>query len=235
MDHETFIKHPTLFGLSKELGENGLVLAEGKVWKKHRKLISQCFHFEFLKSITPDICKICGDMLEDLKESKNVNNLSMMDEMKKITGEVIGLIFFGEKLSGYEVNGEPLTLMLARMIVDIGVVTFDPLYLLFGKEFFKLGLLKKHRKLVREIKEFRAFCTKLVNEKMNKLQVEYDSGNFNKEGGRKNVCDLFFEQRMKNPNDCLSNDEIIDEYIAFFSDGMDTTGHFVTMCSYYLL
>lgn len=59
MNHDQYIKHPELFALSKELGENGLVLAEGEIWKKHRKLISMSFHYEFLKEITPDVVKIC--------------------------------------------------------------------------------------------------------------------------------------------------------------------------------
>lgn len=32
----------------------------------------------------------------------------------------------------------------------------------------------------------------------------------------------------------MSDDEIIDEFITFFSDGVYTTGHFMTMMTYHL-
>ena len=68
MNSDQYIKHPDLFGLSKELGQNGLVLAEGATWKKHRKLISMAFHYEFLKQMTPDVFGICDNLFEKTKE-----------------------------------------------------------------------------------------------------------------------------------------------------------------------
>ena len=69
---------------------------------------------------------------------------------------------------------------------------------------------------------------------MQELQAEHDQG-LRTNKVRKNIVDLFFEQRIQNPSDSLSDEEIVDEYIAFFSDGMDTTGHFAAMATYYLL
>ena len=51
MNHDQYIKHLKLFGLSKELSQNGLVLAEGKMWKRNRKLISMAFQYELFKDI----------------------------------------------------------------------------------------------------------------------------------------------------------------------------------------
>lgn len=38
----------------------------------------------------------------------------------------------------------------------------------------------------------------------------------------------------ENPNEGLNHEEIIDEFITFFSDGVYTTGHFMTMLTYHL-
>lgn len=35
-------------------------------------------------------------------------------------------------------------------------------------------------------------------------------------------------------NDSLTEDEMVDEFITFFSDGVYTTGHFMMMLSYNL-
>ena len=233
VNHDQYIKHPDLFGLSKELGRNGLVLAEGKIWKRHRKLISMAFHYELLKDMTPDIHHICDELLEKIK-TKDLNNVNMMEEMKVITGEVIGSVFFGENLCKYQIQSKPMTTFLAELIARIGCEAFEPLYLLFGKNIVKLRLTARHRKLMDDIREFRHWCEDVVKQRMQELQTEYDQG-VKSTKRRKNIVDLFFQQRISSPADCLSDEEIVDEYIAFFSDGMDTTGHFITMMSYYLL
>jgi cytochrome P450 len=232
INHDQYIKHPKLFALSKELGANGLVLAEGAIWRKHRKLISMSFHYEFLRSITPDVIDICEELLDKLK-AKNLPTINVMEEFKNITGEVIGRIFFGERLAEKEFKGQKLTTFLANLVADAGLITFDSLYLMFGVPVVKMGLTAKHRKLMEDIRDFRSWSENLVRQRMDELRAEYEAGNRNTK--RKNIVDLFFEQRINNPNECLSDDEIIDEYIAFFSDGMDTTGHFISMASYYLL
>jgi len=52
---------------------------------------------------------------------------------------------------------------------------------------------------------------------------------------RKDMFDIIFDQRLQNPAEALTDDEVIDEYITFFSDGVYTTGHFISMCTYYLV
>jgi cytochrome P450 len=46
------------------------------------------------------------------------------------------------------------------------------------------------------------------------------------------MWDIFIDEPT--PNQAFSHDEIIDEFITFFSDGVYTTGHFMTMMTYHL-
>jgi cytochrome P450 len=114
------------------------------------------FHYEFLKGVTNDVVQIADELLSKLEN--NVTTISSMSEFKKITGEVIGRIFFGERLNDFSFKGQPLTLFLSDLIIRIGVIGFDPLYLMFGINFVKFGLTKKHRELFKDIKEFRKIC-----------------------------------------------------------------------------
>jgi cytochrome P450 len=47
------------------------------------------------------------------------------------------------------------------------------------------------------------------------------------------MWDIFIDET--NPEQAFSHDEIIDEFITFFSDGVYTTGHFMTMMTYNLV
>jgi len=49
-----YIKVPHILGIiAKSGGENGIIFQEGKEWKRHRKIVSKAFHFEFLRGMMP--------------------------------------------------------------------------------------------------------------------------------------------------------------------------------------
>src|SRR5205814_1084483 len=50
----------------------------------------------------------------------------------------------------------------------------------------------------------------------------------------KNLLDLLLEHQTKKGENAMTDNEILNEFIAFFVAGMDTTGHLVTMMSYNL-
>jgi len=84
--------------------------------------------------------------------------------------------------------------------------------------------------MMRDVGEFRTLCQGLVQQRIDEMTEKGVAS-----GKRRNMVELLYEQRMSNPNESLTNDEIIDEYITFFAAGMDTTGHLVTMLSWHAL
>lgn len=48
------------------------------------------------------------------------------------------------------------------------------------------------------------------------------------------LIDLYLLQRETSPDECYTDAEILHEFMTFFSAGMDTTGHLLTMTVYYL-
>jgi len=68
-------------------------LSEGPNWKKHRKIISQSFHFEFLKEMVPIIAEQTQQYLDSrVKGRKQIN---FKEELAQMTGNIVSTIFFG--------------------------------------------------------------------------------------------------------------------------------------------
>ena len=53
MEHETFIKHPDVYGQVEALLGKGLVTSTGELWARQRKLLSPLFHLRKLRSYVP--------------------------------------------------------------------------------------------------------------------------------------------------------------------------------------
>jgi len=213
----------------KKVFEHGLLLTEGKEWKRHRRLISGAFHHEFLRDMVPDVVQICDKMLEDLK-TKSLENVNIMHEFQAITGELIGRLFFGEEFSKYKLRGIPVAHFLADLIARMSAENFSLSVLMFGSRFLDLGLTKTHRGILSDTKLFRDFSTEVIERKFAEVSLDPKTA----KETRKNIIDVLLAQRAENPNDQLSNDEILEEFVTFFSAGMDTTGHTITLATYYL-
>lgn len=231
-NHESYIKHPFLNALTKVLSKHGLVMAEGKVWRKHRKLMSVGFQFDMLKGVVPDVLKHSLELIEGFK-NKNMNSMKIFDEFRDSAGEVIGRIFFEESLGQYTMQGIPMTLFLSNILARVTSEAYEPLYLMFGVNLAKAKIIPRQRKLINDIWEFRNWCKGIVQRNMAKRREDFKKGLYPYEQ-RKTMFDLFFDHELANPAEALTEDELIDEYITVFSDGVYTTGHFISMCSYYL-
>jgi cytochrome P450 len=204
------------------LGE-GLVTAEGATWKKHRKVVSQSFHFEFLKSQLPLIVSTTREFLDKIPES-GLKKVKMMDEFQKITGEVIGRIFFGNNLNEYSIDGQPLTLVLSHLIADVAEAARGGLRILLGDTiYWKTPAMKR---LLGRVRVFRNVCEEIVNQRISSKAEKKD---------KKDMLDYLLEQQQQGGEDAMSNKEIVDEFCSFFLAGMDTTGHVITMLAYNLL
>jgi len=223
-DH--YIKFEPTVSLFKVLLGNGLLTSDGELWKHHRRLISSLFHYEFLKSNIPMIVETTREFLDEL-EKQTLERVIIMDEFQKITGEVVGRIFFGKSLSQYSLDGKPLTLFLADIISETGVKTQDPLRMIIGnKIYMKFPHMKK---LQNKIQKFRKLCFKIISERKEQMKESKE-----RLGDKKDLLGLLLENQNQESAYALNDEEIIDEFVSFFLAGMDTTGHLLTMISYNL-
>lgn len=198
----------------------GLLFVEGETWKARRKMISSCFHYEFLKDNTPLIQETAREFLDKITP-REYKECLIMDKFQEITGEVVGRIFFGRNLNKYTFEGRPLTLALVNIMYDLGLFIKTPGYILLGTKVFSLPFASSSKKLMSRIKGFRAQCTKIVEDRKKEEDEKYNDL----------LAALLTHQKG---SDKLTDEDIVNEFITFFMAGMDTTGHLVAMAVYNL-
>jgi len=201
---------------------NGLFRDEGKTWKNHRKILSSIFHFEFIRDQFPTIVSTVREFLDILVKS-SLKEVKIMDEFQKITGEVVGRIFFGQNLNKYQMDGKMLTLYLAELLIEMATTTRHLLPILLG--FFKipLTLLPSRKKVADKIDRLREVCRKIIMERKESKETFNDM-----------FALLLKTQENPNPEERYSDEDIVNEFITFFLGGMDTTGHLIAMALYSL-
>jgi len=222
LNSENYVKDPIFLELFATMLGKGLLTSEGKQWKAQRKILSNAFHFGFLKSVLPSVQNTVRETLHELKDI-SLNQVNIMDVFQKITGEAVGKIFFGEQLNQHKIDGKPLTLVLAEIMVQIAQLSLSAEKNLLGAQFIQKGILPKHKKLMDSVSNFKAVCRNIIIERKKTTKTDQFS---------KDMLDLLLEYNGEEGK--IEEEEIIDQFVTFFLAGMDTTGHLVTMAVYFL-
>jgi len=222
---EKYYRKAKIYDLIRILGSKGLVFSEGALWKRHRKVVSSAFHFEFLKEMIPHMVEATMDYFKQLQK-KNLTNIR--NDFEYISGDVVGKVFFGEEFSQLQIDGMPLSLFLKELTMEAWGVTFSWPNLVLGSKFVKAKIMPRHRELLKQSYKFADFCFKKVQERR---QAFLD----NKRTDSKCLLDLLVRNNIENPEEGFDIEEIVHEFATFCIAGMDTTGHTLAMCSYYYL
>jgi len=206
----------------KLIAGTGLVVAEGNTWKLHRKIISNSFHYEFLKDNVPMVQDITRQFFDKLT-SEDLANYAVIPKIQEITGEIVGTIFFGKHLNSYTFENQPLTLALADLVSELGNVSRDPLFLLFGSNIVKKPKLPKYKKLKDRIEGFRQIVYDMIQDRKAQKQKNHDL-----------LDSLLATQASEDQENKYSDEDIVNEFVTFFIAGMDTTGHLIGMALFSL-
>jgi len=201
-------------------GYGGLAMLEGDQWKRHRKVIANSFHYESLRTNISDVQKTVKECFDKLTPQE-LKNYSSIDKLQEITGEIVGRVFFGEKLSDYTLGGKPLTMAMADLVANVMEASFTPVAMLFGKYAIEYPVFPRFRKLKKQIKSIRSVCFQIIKDRKE-----------SKQSGNDLLASLLETQNLKDAEMRLTDKEIVDEFITFFIAGMDTTGHLVAMVLY---
>ena len=220
MDKVGFVKHPFQHDIMKALSFYALTMLEGGEWKRHRKIISKGFDYDKIDQLIPVKMGCIEEKIEGMGNSVEIP--SVMDFYKELAGSIMGLAYFGYDLNKKVIDGKPLTIYLSDTISLIGKLSYSPLFCATNLNFVKLGLLKSHREVMEKIKVLRRVIGEIVDECVGdeKMMAE----------GKFNMWGLF-----TSGNEGFTREEMVDEFITFFSDGVYTTGLFMTMFTYYMI
>ena len=118
----------------------GLVFSETKMWKKHRKLISETFRFEFITSQLPTISRVAKEIFEEELTQADGKCVNILDLYQRITGELVFQIFFGTDLFHAKINGVAPTKYLDELSHVMSSNVLSPENILFGMS--GIGIIK---------------------------------------------------------------------------------------------
>lgn len=200
-----------------------LLFKHGEDWKVLRKLTSQAFQFDVISASLSKI-EETADWLYDRAQNGNLEKFRAQNEFQMGTGEVVGKIFFGDNLSKYSIEGRSICLTLADLVGDITRCSMNLLFFLFGMKLVNLNLLPSHRRIRRNINQFKAVCQQIIDAQ--------------RASGKKTqgFLQTFFDARLDPEFSRFVTDEvIIDQFILMFVGGTDTTSHVLSLSMYYLV
>ena len=232
-NQEPYSRKPEILVFFDEFLGDGLLFLKSPDMKRHRKLVSSAFNYEFLKNTTPLVLTTADELLDKFKE-KDMNRIDFINEIQVITGEIVGKTFFGESFSDHRFNGVELTRALSDLLAQITQATLDGSVALVGGQAARMGVLPNHKKLMRNIKEFKAYILNLVNQKFRQIALQREKG-LKSYDSDANLLQIFYDQRLQSPAEAFTDEEVVSEFITFFLAGMDTTGHLLTFATYFFL
>ena len=228
---KNYKKAEEFIDLDKFFLGSGVLTSEGEVWKKHRKIASSAFHFDFIKSTVPIIEQVTQEVFDGIAR-ENLSSVDIMDVMQKITGEITGRLFFGNSFATVSYNGNSLPKAITKTEATISVEQQEIWANLFGPNFIRAGILPQHKRLMSDISGIRALCKSLIaQEKEKKALKKTDES----QGDYPTLLERLLDHQEKAEYGTFTDDDIIDDFLTFFLAGTDTTGHLLTMATYYLI
>jgi len=136
----------------------------------------------------------------------------------------LGRLFFGDHLNGHEMDGQPLTLVLATILSGTSELIHRPDFLLLGARLFSKTPVA--RRMLVKIRKFKRMCLEIVASRKAKITED------NLDNQPKDLLGLMLIQQMTTQDNSFNDEEIVDEFVSFFMAGMDTTGHWLTLMSH---
>ena len=138
---DLYVKSDEIFAVAKQAFGSGVFTTEGKVWKKHRKIVSGMFHFDFIKTTIPTIVQTTQDVLDRIASKSSVN---IMEVFQTLAGEITARVFFGHEFLKYAYNGKSIPVAIANVLkrcMRMGIYTN-----FIGVWFVIAGILPKAQK-----------------------------------------------------------------------------------------
>ncbi|KAI9256689.1 cytochrome P450 [Sporodiniella umbellata] len=204
------------------LGEDSVVIANGKTWKDQRKILNPVFH----RSMPIKTMINVLSTLTSVIDQKN-GRVSIHDSMKDFTLDVLGLTILGIDFKA--LKGDPDNW---KSVYEPGMsMMSDPLFNMFGKMNFLLPMFSAKRK--HNLNCLYALQDRL-KEASDQKRVDLKNGTYkNTPENEKDLVTLMLEADMKGEG-IISDESIQHNIAAFFLAGHETTTQALSFCFYNL-
>ncbi|RMB59204.1 cytochrome P450 [Dokdonia sinensis] len=189
--------------LKKYVGQ-GLLTAEGQLWKKQRKLIQPAFHKKQLELLLDKVKEAIKLELTAIEPNKPFDIFPVLNDLAFQT--VVKALFSSHidrsVLNRLQYITEAAQTMLVRELRQ----PFKALYFKYG------GPITKHLKLTQEARDI---LKSLVKERRDSGQREGD------------LLDMLLDARYEDGNE-MDEEQLIDEILILFTAGHETTSNALT-------
>jgi len=153
--------------------------------------------------------------------------VQLVHVFQNLAGEILSTLFFGTSIEGKTIHGKSVPIAVADFNKELFVLAQDPLNLLFGPIYTKLGLSGKVRDAKRRILEFRAFLRNIIRERRETMKTQSKSK-------IPDLIGLLLEKQAEFGEKQVSDDMIVSNFVTFFGAGVETIANAVTMLCYLL-
>ncbi|KAL6657034.1 hypothetical protein ACP70R_004814 [Stipagrostis hirtigluma subsp. patula] len=206
---------------------NGLVLANGDEWHRHRKVVHPAFNMDKLKMMTATMADCARSMVSDweaqLESQGKTTGLRQVEielsaQFEELTAEVISHTAFG---SSYREGKQ-----VFEALKELQFIAFSTLFSVQIPG-FRYVPTAKNRKVWKLDKEVRSTLMRIIE---NRLAAK------EKAGYGSDLLGLMLEacEPEHGGRPLLSMDDIIDECKTFFFAGQETTSHLLTWTMFLL-
>lgn len=227
LSDQSVYEKSAVFDIFAPLLGKGLLFGPNSIWKKHRRIISEAFRFEFIASQLPSVFELTERILNKNIEAAQGKHIDLLALFQQITGQVVFQIFFGSEIDNMQINGVSPIVFLVELSRTLAESARSPENVLFGAKLFQLGLTKKSRRVLEQSETFRKFGMGIIEARKKK---------FTQGAPRKDLLGVLLENQASSAgaDDKLTDEEILHEFFTFFIAGMDTTAVMLTFLSYFL-
>ncbi|CAI9089134.1 OLC1v1023645C1 [Oldenlandia corymbosa var. corymbosa] len=215
--HMIFQK-PTVNPLARLLVE-GVIIAEGDKWAKHRKIVNPAFHLEKIKLMLPAFQVCASEMVNKWEESLSPEgsyDLDVWPSLVTLTSDVISRTAFG---SNYEEGRKIFELQeeQAKHIITIGLSLAIP-----GLRFLPTKRNRRMKEIARTVEE-------LISNIIDKRVRAMEAGEPSKNDLLGILLDSNFQEIKEKGHKRfgLSTKDVVEECKLFYFAGQETTATLV--------
>eukprot|EP00960_Hanusia_phi_P050521 760271-Hanusia_phi.AAC.1 len=210
--------------LLRKIVGNGLLTVDGEDHVRHRKIISEAFHFEALKHLYPIFTSSTERIIRRWRQQLSTRDaksyeVDLKSEMSALTLDIIGLAAFGFDFNAVEGSHSELRQAYLEILPTAG----SSLWMFFCRTFPFLYLFdpSSYFREKRAEKVLRTTVKKIVRERMSQ------------EGKRRDLLGLLIDATdNQDPERKLSEDELIFNVQTFMVAGHETTGNALSWAIY---
>ena len=117
LQEKLYIKYNDAVDPIKRLTGTGLLLSEGDVWERKRKILNKMFNFNYIKSLVPKAAEICDYSIreteaESKKIGENVVQYHILNFTSRVSSNLVMESFLGGNIREAKIAGQPASKFL---------------------------------------------------------------------------------------------------------------------------